>query len=62
MAATPTCTCRRSATAAGGKLRIAAGVHCRWVWLPPPVTARAWTMAWSEMPLYHSIRVAHAWE
>eukprot|EP00974_Lingulodinium_polyedra_P028874 2782246-Lingulodinium_polyedra.AAC.1 len=45
MVATPACTCRRSARAAGGRLRIAAGVRCRWVRLPPPVLARAWTMA-----------------
>eukprot|EP00974_Lingulodinium_polyedra_P127867 11203870-Lingulodinium_polyedra.AAC.1 len=45
MVAMPTCTCRRSAKAAGGRLRIAAGVHCRWVRLPPPAMARALIIA-----------------
>eukprot|EP00974_Lingulodinium_polyedra_P083888 8122937-Lingulodinium_polyedra.AAC.1 len=48
--ATLACACRRSARAAGGRLRIAAGVHCRCVRFPPRVVVGAWIMAWYEMP------------
>eukprot|EP00974_Lingulodinium_polyedra_P104771 10143497-Lingulodinium_polyedra.AAC.1 len=50
VAATFTCTCRKTARAAGCKLRIAAGVHCLCARPPPQGMARAWTTAWSEIP------------